>query len=94
LKAAEYIAKCSESLTVNLGVGKGYSNLEILKAVEKATGKIMNIEYVARRWGDPDAIYANNSKAASLLGWEPMYKDPESIIQTAWAWHQKYPKGY
>lgn len=94
LKAAETIKKTSESLTVNLGVGKGYSNLEILKAVEKVTGKTMNILYDKRRWGDPDAIYANNAKAKSVLGWEPKYTTPEAIIQTAWAWHEKHPEGY
>lgn len=94
LKAAEYIAKKSESLTVNLGVGKGISNLEILKAVEHATGKTMDIQYDKRRWGDPDAIYANNAKAKSLLGWEPQYTSAESIIDSAWAWHRNNPNGY
>lgn len=94
LKAAEYIAKKSESVTVNLGVGKGYSNLEILRAVEKATGKTMNIQYTSRRWGDPDAIFANNARAKELLGWLPQHTSPESIIETAWAWHQSHPTGY
>lgn len=94
LKAAEYILGKNESVTVNLGVGKGYSNLEILKAIEKATGKKINIVYDTRRWGDPDAIYANNAKAKSVLGWEPQYTTAESIIQTAWAWHQTHEKGY
>ncbi len=94
LKAAEFISEKSESLTVNLGVGKGISNLEILKAVEQATGKTMNIQYDKRRWGDPDAIYANNAKAKALLGWEPQYTNAKSIIESAWAWHQKNPNGY
>ncbi len=94
LKAAEYISQKAECVTVNLGVGKGYSNLEILHAVEKATGKRMNIQYGKRRWGDPDAIYANNSKAKSVLGWEPQFTTAESIIESAWAWHQKHPGGY
>ncbi|OGG11294.1 UDP-glucose 4-epimerase GalE [Candidatus Gottesmanbacteria bacterium RBG_13_45_10] len=94
LKAAEYIAKNNMSLTVNLGVGKGYSNMEILKAVEAVTGKKLKIEYTKRRWGDPDAIYADNTKAKQLLGWQPKYVELTSIIETAWAWHQKHPKGY
>lgn len=94
IKAAEYIVKNNAPLTVNLGVGKGYSNLEILKMIEEVTGKKINIEYQKRRWGDPDAIYADNTLAKKLLGWEPKYHTLSSIIQTAWAWHQKHPKGY
>lgn len=94
LKAAEYIVNKKESITVNLGVGKGYSNLEIVKAVEKVTGKPMRIEYKNRRLGDPDAIYADNTSAIKLLNWVPQYTTPESMIQTAWAWHQKHPNGY
>jgi len=94
LKAVSSILKNKESLTVNLGVGKGYSNLEVLQAVEKVTGKKLDIQYKERRLGDPDAIYADNSKAKSVLGWEPKYTTIESIIETAWAWHVKHPNGY
>lgn len=94
LKAAEYIAKKDTSLTVNLGVGKGYSNLEIVKAVEKVTRKNMDIQYKDRRWGDPDAIFADNGNALKLLGWNPRYLSLESIIETAWGWHLNHPNGY
>ncbi len=94
LKAAEYIAKNNTSLTVNLGVGKGYSNMEILTAVEKVTGRKLDIQNKERRWGDPDAIYADNTLAKSILGWTPKYTTPEAIIETAWKWHQSHPKGY
>lgn len=94
LKAVEYILKQAVSLMVNLGVGRGYSNLEIVRAVESVTGKPMKIAYKERRWGDPDAIYADNAKAKKLLNWAPHYTTPKSIIQTAWAWYQKHPNGY
>ena len=94
LKAAEYIAKEDKSLTVNLGVGKGYSNMEILHAIETVTGKKLNIQDKERRWGDPDAIYADNTAARSILGWEPKYTTPEAIIETAWKWHESHPNGY
>jgi UDP-glucose-4-epimerase GalE len=94
LKAVSSILKNKESLTVNLGVGKGYSNLEVVKAVEIVTGKPLDIQYKERRPGDPDAIYADNAKAKTVLGWEPQYKTIESIIETAWAWHVKHPNGY
>jgi len=94
IRASDYIIKNNSSLTVNLGVGKGYSNLEILKTVEEVTGKKLDIQYKQRRSGDPDAIFADNSKALKTLEWKPEYLTPVSIIKTAWAWHQKHPKGY
>lgn len=94
LKAAQYIAKNNRSLAVNLGVGKGYSNMEILKTVEKVTGKALNIQFKDRRWGDPDAIYADNAKAQEFLGWQPQYTKLSDIVETAWAWYKKHPTGY
>jgi len=94
IKAAEKIASTDTSLTVNLGVGKGYSNLEILHAVEGITGKKLDIQWKERRWGDPDAIYADNAKAKQVLGWNPQFVTLESIIQTAWIWHSRHPNGY
>jgi len=94
LKAAEVVAKSHESLLVNLGVGKGYSNLEILKVVGKVTGTPIEIISKPRRWGDPDMIYADNSKAKRILGWEPKFTSLESIIETAWEWHRNHPNGY
>lgn len=94
IKAAEYIAKNHSSIAVNLGVGHGYSNMEILKSVENVTGKKLDIRIDSRRAGDPDAIYADNTLAKKLLGWQPEYITPESIIQTAWEWHRAHMSGY
>ncbi len=94
LRAAQYIAKNNSSLAVNLGVGKGYSNMEILNTIEKVTGKKMNIQFKDRRWGDPDAIYADNTKARRILGWKPQYTELRDIVETAWAWYRKHPTGY
>lgn len=94
LKAAETVKKTDASLIANLGVGKGYSNLEILHAIERVTGKHMDIRYKERRWGDPDAIYADNTHAKEVLGWTPRFTTVDSIIETAWAWHEKHPTGY
>jgi UDP-glucose 4-epimerase len=94
IRAIEYLAKNKGSFAVNLGVGRGYSNIEVLDAVEKITGKKIKKEVIARRAGDPDSIYADNTKAKTLLGWEPKYSSLETIIETAWKWHQTHPKGY
>jgi len=94
LLAVQYLLKNNQSLTVNLGIGRGYSNLEVIGAVEKVTGKRLPTQDKPRRWGDPDAIYADNAKAKNLLGWNPKYTSIESVIQTAWKWHKSHPKGW
>jgi UDP-glucose 4-epimerase len=81
-------------IVVNLGTGNGFSVKQIIAAAEKVTGKKVPVTYGERRAGDAIALYADPSLAKKLLGWEAKYKDPESIIATAWAWHSKNPKGY
>jgi len=94
IRAVEYIVKHNKSFDVNLGVGKGYSNLEVLQAVEQVSGRKIRMCQKPRRWGDPDAIYADNTKAKALLEWSPAYTTIRSIIETAWNWHSTHPKGY
>jgi len=83
-----------ESIFLNLGTGRGFSNREIIRTVEKVTGKKVPIEEVPRRAGDAVALYADPSRAKKILGWEAKHKDPESIIRSAWNWHSKHPHGY
>ena len=49
---------------------------------------------VLARAGDPSRLIANAEKARSVLGWQPKYPDLETIIRTAWEWHQAHPAGY
>lgn len=88
-KALQYLAAEKKSLICNLGSMHGYSNLEILKAIEAETGHPVPYAIKPRRPGDPDMIYADASKAKQLLGWEANYSDLKTIIHTAWPWHQK-----
>lgn len=78
----------------NLGTGTPTSVLEVIKAVEKVTGLKVPVKYSPRREGDPPALYANSSKAQKELGWKPKFMSIESIVETAWRWHAKKPKGY
>jgi UDP-glucose-4-epimerase GalE len=73
----------------NLGTGRGYSVREVIEACRKVTGREIPVEEVARRPGDPAALYADNSKIRRQLGWNPVYDDAESIVETAWRWHAK-----
>jgi UDP-glucose 4-epimerase len=83
-----------EPIFCNLGTGGGFSVLEIIRTVEKVTGKKVPVTYGARRPGDAVALYADPTRAKKLLAWEPKYKDPETIIRSAWNWFSKHPRGY
>jgi len=69
----------------NLGTGNGVTVLETIKAFEKISGVKLNYELGPRRPGDVIAIYANNTKAKQLLGWEPK-TGIEDMMRTAWQW--------
>ncbi|MBL7731544.1 MAG: UDP-glucose 4-epimerase GalE [Chitinophagaceae bacterium] len=69
----------------NLGTGEGITVLEAIHAFEKVSGVKLNYELGPRRPGDVVAIYANNDKARSILGWKPKYS-LEDIMATAWNW--------
>ncbi|WP_343671353.1 UDP-glucose 4-epimerase GalE [Chitinophaga sp.] len=69
----------------NLGTGNGVTVLEAIKAFEKISGVKLNYELGPGRPGDVIAIYANNTKAKSLLGWEPK-TGIEDMMRTAWQW--------
>lgn len=90
----EKLATPGTALFYNLGTGKPASVLEIIRAVEKITGKSVPHSFGPRRAGDPPALYADSSKAQRELGWKPKYMDIESLIATAWKWHQARPQGY
>ncbi len=88
IQSVEYLAKGSDSVALNLGVGRGYSNLEVLDTVTRVTGKKVTRSFGPRRPGDPAKLWADNQKAKEVLGWEPQYPDLETIIESAWKWHE------
>ncbi len=94
IKALGYLSKENQSNYFNVGTGRGYSNKEIIETIKAAAGVDFKVEIGPRREGDPDAIYADNSKIKKILGWEPKYSDLETIIKTAWNWHKNHPKGF
>lgn len=94
LLAVEYLRKGNESTAFNLGSSTGFSNLQILEAARKVTGKEIPAEKADRRPGDPDTLIASSEKARTVLGWKPQFDNIEKIIESAWAWHSSHPKGY
>ncbi len=79
---------------INLGNGNGYSVAEVIESARRVTGKPIEAKTQARRTGDPSKLVADSRKAREVLGWEPQFPDLESIIESAWAWHEAHPNGY
>ncbi|MGI9526869.1 MAG: UDP-glucose 4-epimerase GalE [Weeksellaceae bacterium] len=72
----------------NLGTGRGSTVLEVVHAFEKANNVKLNYKIVERRAGDITAAYADNTRASSVLGWEPQTTLEESL-KTAWEWQKR-----
>jgi len=87
LKALKYLEGGGEPDVFNLGTGTGNSVKEIIEAAREITGKNIQAEISDRRPGDPDILVAENSKAKSVLGWNPKY-ELNDIITHAWLWFQ------
>lgn len=77
----------------NLGTGKGYSVLEIIKTFETISGKKIPYEITARRPGDVDKTYADPSLANKELNWKAE-KTLKDMCSDIWKWQQHNPNGY
>ena len=88
MDALAHLRKGGESGIFNCGYGKGYSVLEVIKAVEKASGGPVNHRLAPRRAGDPAAIIAGADRVRSILGWQPKHNDLDFIVQSALAWER------
>ncbi len=73
----------------NVGTGKGRSVAEVVNSCVEITRRMIPIEYAPRRPGDPASLVADPTKIQTELGFAAKYSDLETIIKTAWAWHQK-----
>jgi UDP-glucose 4-epimerase len=78
----------------NLGNGIGMSVQQVVNTVASVTGQPVPHSVGPRRPGDPARLVASNALARQDLGWTPKLGDLDSIIRTAWAWHQRMPDGY
>ncbi len=88
--ALDYLGKGGKSEIVNCGYGKGYSVLEVIDAMKRASGVNFPTEIKGRRAGDTIAVWADTSKAKSLLGWKPRYEDLDLICKTAYDFEKTY----
>jgi UDP-glucose 4-epimerase len=89
LKALAYLRRNGASTTLNCGYGRGYSVREVLKAVERASGKPLVVREEPRRAGDPPTLIAKADRIRAVLGWQPQHDDLDHIVRTAYAWERK-----
>ena len=93
IKAVEK-AENNEGLFIyNLGTGKGYSVLDVVKAFEKASGVNIPYKIGPRRDGDIATCYSDPSKAEKELGWKAQ-RDIEEMCEDSWRWQKQNPNGY
>ncbi|MEY2543552.1 MAG: UDP-glucose 4-epimerase [Verrucomicrobiota bacterium] len=78
----------------NLGTGGGASVREVIDSCRKVTGRKIDIVEKPRRPGDPPRLIASSEKIKRELGWKPQFQSLDAIIESAWKWHQKFPRGY
>jgi len=78
----------------NLGTGQGRSVREVIRAVERVTGRPVPVTSGARRPGDPPALVAQPDRARAALGFVPRWQDLEAIVETTARWRRDHPHGY
>jgi UDP-glucose 4-epimerase len=83
------IADPARSHTLNAGYGHGYSVLQVLDAVDRATNQKIDRRLEGRRAGDPDALISDNRAILARLGWQPRFDDLDIIVQHALAWERQ-----
>lgn len=72
----------------NVGTGKGYSNKQIVEMIEKVSGQKVEVIQKDRRPGDADSLVADVSRITNELNFHAKHSDLETIVSTAWKWHQ------
>ncbi len=78
----------------NVGNNQGYSVQEVLKVARHVTRHPIPAVVTPRRPGDPALLVACSKKIRRELGWQPRFSGLESILETAWAWQNRFPSGY
>ena len=87
--ALRYLRGGGSSLTANCGYGHGFSVLEVIDTVKRASGVDFRVDRAGPRPGDPAQIVANSDRARELLHWQPQFDDLATIVAHALAWERK-----
>lgn len=90
--ALKKLEKENGAFFYNVGTGKGYSNKEVIEMVKKVTGVNLKVKQEGRRPGDAEVLVADPAKIKSELGFVPKYSDLQTIVESAWKWHEQNSK--
>ena len=82
------------ALACNLGVGGGFSTLQVLAAASAVVGHEIPSVIGPRRAGDPPILVAAADRAAAVLRWRPEHTTLEAMVGSAWSWRRRHPGGY
>jgi len=93
IKALEALNSEHGCQEYNVGTGRGYSVLEMVKAFERASGQAIQYKFVARRAGDVASCYADTQKSTQALGWVAEHS-LDDMMQDMWRWQSTNPNGY
>jgi UDP-glucose 4-epimerase len=83
------LSDAKSRLIYNIGIGHGFTVLEVIESVRRVTGRPIAVEEMERRPGDPAVLVASSDKIKTELGWQPKYVELDQIIASAWEWHQR-----
>jgi UDP-glucose-4-epimerase GalE len=87
--ALDHLLGGGASHSFNAGTGQGFSVLEVIKAVERVTGKTVPYAVGPRREGDPAILVADSTRLQKTLGWKPKYTTLDSMVESAWKFDSK-----
>jgi UDP-glucose 4-epimerase len=90
--ALAHLRRGGDSGIFNCGYSKGYSVLEVIKAVEKVHGAKISVKMGPRRAGDPAGIVAGADRVRQVLGWQPQYENLDFIVKSAMDWEKHLAK--
>lgn len=92
IAALEYADQIKENYDFfNVGAGKGYTVLDVIKSFEKVSGVNLKYKIVDRRPGDIEKIYADTAKVKQALGWKVQY-NLDDMMKSAWDWQKNLMK--
>ena len=87
--ALERLAEGEVGLTLNLGIGRGYSVREVINRARAVTGCPIPEVLGVRRSGDPSRLVCDGTRASRALGWQPTRSEIDQMITDAWHWHRR-----
>lgn len=87
--ALAYLERGGASATLNCGYGRGYSVIETIEAVRRASGRNFAVQYAERRPGDIMTMIADTARIRATLDWTPQYDNLDTIARHALAWEEK-----